>query len=324
MKSIAFAALIAAIPTVFVGGPRAQVMMGAHVGSPGDANWQAEFVALETQIGRKLAIDSDYADWASFPDAPRLQWDIQNGRLPMQSWRVVYQDANPNSCATAAAIAAGTYDTQLARQAAAVKAVGGTVLVRFNYEMTDNQENTCFTGFPIDQNLARAGQEYIAAWRHVVSAFRAVGATNVKWVWAPGADAYINSEWTLFYPGAAYVDWIAIDNYNKVDFPDSFATDPGMPQFAALMPALGKPLMVSENAAFQDPTLHPDPQTVWLETARSFMKGNPAILAFIYWDSQAAAPPPPPYNGAGYHLQGRGLAAYKAMANDPYFMASGG
>ena len=26
--------------------------------------------------------------------------------------------------------------------------------------------------------------QFIAAWRHVVTVFRAVGATNVKWLWA--------------------------------------------------------------------------------------------------------------------------------------------
>lgn len=230
----------------------AAILLGAHVGSPGDPNWQAEFTGLESQIGRQLGIDSDYADWATFPDTPRIKWDLQTGRTPMQSWRVLFQDSNPNACATAAAINAGVYDAQIAQQAAALKALGGTILVRFNYEMTDNQENTCFTGFPIDQNLPLAGQEFISAWRHVVGRFRAAGATNVQWVWAPGADAYINNTWNLFYPGAAYVDWVGLDNYNKVDVVASFATDPGTPQFYAAGVPLGKPMIISENAALND------------------------------------------------------------------------
>ena len=150
----------------------AQVMVGAHVGSPGDANWQYEFAGLETQLGRSLAIDSDYANWASFPDTPRLKWDVQTGHVAMQSWRIEFSETNPNSCATAAAINAGVYDTQIMRQARAVKAVGGVVLVRFNYEMTDNEENTCFTGFPVNDNMPLAAREFVTAWRRVVSEFR--------------------------------------------------------------------------------------------------------------------------------------------------------
>lgn len=319
MPRYLLAALAAASAVLYAPSVPAGVMMGAHVGSPGDKNWQTEFVALETSVGRKLAIDSDYDDWAEFPDTTRIRWDIQTGRLPMQSWRVLFQNSNPNACATAAAITNGVYDVQLAKQAAAAKALRGTILVRFNYEMTDNKENTCFTGFPIDQNLTLAGQRYILAWKHVVDKFRAAGATNVKWVWAPGAGAYTKNEWQLFYPGATYVDWIGVDDYNKVDTPASFATDPGIPQFYAAMPALGKPLMISETAAYNDPTLNPDAQTLWINTARDFLRTRPAITAFIYWDNFAQAPPPPPYTGSGYVLQGMGLAAFKSMANDPYF-----
>ena len=318
MKRFVIAGAVALWAVAWAASSPAEVMMGAHVGTPQDPDWQAEFVGLETSIGRPLAIDSDYADWAAFPDSPRIRWDIQTGHLPMQSWRVLFQDTDPNSCATAAAINAGTYDTQLGRQAAELKAFGAPILVRFNYEMTDNQENTCFTGFPILQNMALAGQEFILAWRHVVGRFRAVGATNVKWVWAPGGDAYVKNYWQLFYPGDAYVDWIAIDEYNMVDALASFATDPNILQFYAAMSSNGKPLMISENGALEDSTLDPDPQTYWLNTAHTYLKAHPAITAFVYWDNDQT-PPPPPYQGSGYVLEGLGLAAFKAMANDPYF-----
>jgi len=297
----------------------AQVMMGAHVGAPGDPDWQAEFTALETQIGRKLAIDSDYADWAAFPDLERIQWDVQTGRLPMQSWRILFSEANLNSCATAAAINAGVYDTQIMHQARQIKAVGSLVLIRFNYEMTDNEENTCFTGFPVNNNVPLAAQEFVSAWRHVVGRFRAAGATNVQWVWAPGLGAFQAGIASLFYPGATFVDWIGADTYNKTLTPSSFGAQPGLNQFYAWASPLGKPLMISENAAFDDPTQSPDPQTEWIGTARTSIKSLPAIKAYVYWDSFAQDPPPPPYSGSGYILQGPGLQNFKAMANDPYF-----
>ena len=305
---------------------RADVMVGARTSATEAPNWKPTLLAFEASIGRPLAIDSDYNNWAAFPDPPRIAWDLRNGRLPMQSWNVQFQSSDPNVCATAAAINAGTYDTQLDRQAAALKALGGTILVRFNDEMTGAQEHTCFTGFPISQNVPLAGQEFIAAWRHVVGRFRAAGATNVKWVWAPGAGAFLQGIWRLFYPGDAWVDWIAVDDYNIVDTPTSFGDDPGITEFYAATAPLGKPLMISENAAFNDPTLNPDAQTMWVQTARAFIKSHPAIVAYVYWDcfSPNNPPPPPPYHGSGYILNGLGLAAFRALANDPYFMAPGG
>ncbi len=194
----------------------AGVLLGAHVGSEGAPNSQAQFEAFEAALGRKLAIDNDMEDWGVFPDTARVRWDQRNGRLSMLSWRIIFHRSNPaGGCATADSIAAGAWDAQLDRQAAAVKALGGRILVRFNYEMTNNEENTCFTGFAVRQNPGPAGAKFIAAWRHVVDRFRAAGATNAQWVWAPGHKAYKKGVWRTFYPGSDYVDWLGVDVYNK-------------------------------------------------------------------------------------------------------------
>jgi hypothetical protein len=137
MKRLANAAALALGPMLGAVSAFAGVMIGAHVGKEGDPRTKADFVALESAIGRKLAIDNDHEVWAAFPDTDRVRWDVQNGRLPMLSWRIgLSRDNSAVGCATGDAIVAGTYDAQLARQAAAAKALGAPVLVRFNYEMT--------------------------------------------------------------------------------------------------------------------------------------------------------------------------------------------
>ena len=167
--AIAGSALLAA-----AGAAHAQVMMGAHIGESSlQSRARPSFSSLEAALGRNIAIDSDYENWGTFPDTGRVQWDIQQGLLPMQSWRIEFTDLDPNTCATAKTINAGVYDTQIIRQARTIRSLGAPVLIRFNYEMTDNAENTCFTGFPVNNNLPLAGQEFIAAWRHVVGRFRA-------------------------------------------------------------------------------------------------------------------------------------------------------
>ena len=107
--------------------------------------------------------------------------------------------------------------------------------------MTDNDDDTCFNnGVPVKNNMAQVGQNYVASWKHIVDLFRAHGASNVRWVWAPSATLFSNSDgsvdattWTYFYPGDSYVDWIACDHYNKSDTPASFATDPNIADFYA-------------------------------------------------------------------------------------------
>ena len=316
-----FVALCGAAALASGGAARAQAMLGVHLGNPSLQSGEALVLSLEGALGRNIAIDSDYENWGTFPDTGRVQWDIQQGLLPMQSWRIEFSDLDPNTCATAKAINAGVYDTQIIRQARTIRSLGAPVLIRFNYEMTDNAENTCFTGFPVNNNWPLAGQEFVSAWRHVVGLFRAAGATNAVWVWAPGAGSYVEGSWPYFWPGAAWVDWIGIDDYNKVDTPSSFATDPGIPQFIPAVGGLGKPLMVSENGALEDPNMNPDAQTRWVETARTYIKAHPQIKAYVYWDTEGAILPPPPYDGTGYILKGAGMVAFKALANDPWFKA---
>ena len=296
----------------------AGVMVGAHLGYEGDPHWQSNILALETAIGRKLAIDSDYEDWGGFPNVARAQWDIQNGRVPMLSWRIYYRLGTDSACATASNIVAGRYDQQLARQAAQIKSLVAPVLIRFNYEMTNNAENTCFTGFPIDRNLALAGQKYIVAWRHIVDVFRRNGVTNARWVWAPGGNAYEKHDWRLFFPGVDFVDWIGLDKYNKSDTQASFADDPSIKAFYEQTSTLGKPLMIAETGAVNDPAKHPDPQSVWLATARLFLKDHPAIAAFVYFNAPGEYDNlHPGYGGSGYVLQGPGLAWFKFLADYP-------
>ncbi len=304
-------------------GAAADVMLGAHVGNEDDAHSRVEFHHLELQIGRQLAIDSDYENWADFPNAARIKWDLQTGRVPLQSWIVQLRSADPSACATASDILAGVYDAQLTRQAGKVKALGGHILVRFNYEMTTNPVNTCFTGFPVKTDIARAGEDYVKVWNHVLHILRQVGATNVSWVWTPGSPTFAQNLWSYFYPGSDQVDWVGIDSYNHTLASINIEQHIGIPEFLSAMTPLGKPMIISETAAFGVPEQKYNPQSRWINSSRAFLKRHPEIKAYVYWDviTQNRLPPPP-YDGDGYRLRGSGMDAFRAMANDPYFGAT--
>jgi hypothetical protein len=328
-KSLAGALFAGALAMQFAAPCRAEVLLGIAVNQ---ANHDAALTALEAATGHKLAIDSRYYGWSEFPNMGDLAWDKAHGHIPMLSWRVVFGGDNRSStCASAIDIAGGKYDAQLARQAAQLKAFGAPVLVRWHYGMTGiNNEVRCFTGFAVNADREGAGRKYVQAWRHIVDAFRRAGATNVKWVWAPAILAFENydrspsDKWKLFYPGDAYVDWIAEGAYNMSNVPKAFDTEPDVRNFYAATASRGKPLMIAETGANSDPRQTPDAQALWLSTMQQSLKSQfPKIRAVVYWEP-ARGPlyrDNPGYGGSGYILEGQGLEAFKRLAADPYFAA---
>ena len=57
--------------------------------------------------------------------------------------------------------------------------------------------------------------EFVAAWQHVVTLFRADGASNVRFVFNPTADTYAGTTPVAsIFPGAGYVDVQGLDGYN--------------------------------------------------------------------------------------------------------------
>ena len=58
---------------------------------------------------------------------------------------------------------------------------------------------------------------FVAAWRHVVTVFRAGGARNVTWLWTVNViqkTVHVMSP-VRWWPGRAYVNWVGIDGYYR-------------------------------------------------------------------------------------------------------------
>ena len=105
------------------------------------------------------------------------------------------------------AIAAGDYDSYLTSYAAAVRAYGRPVILSFGHEM-----NGYWYSWG-DRKTSPA--VFVAAWRHIVSLFRGLRATNVTWLWTVNivdTDGGIPSP-ALWWPGGSYVNWVGIDGY---------------------------------------------------------------------------------------------------------------
>jgi glycosyl hydrolase family 26 len=107
------------------------------------------------------------------------------------------------------AIAEGRYDGYLSSYAEAVRAFKHPVILSFGHEMNGNWSPWGYTH--------QSPAAFVAAWRHVVNTFRALGARNVTWLWTVNIinnsqDAKIDGL-DPWWPGSSYVTWVGIDGY---------------------------------------------------------------------------------------------------------------
>lgn len=108
-----------------------------------------------------------------------------------------------------AAIASGKYDGYLSAYAEAVRSYGHPVILSFGHEMNGSWSSWGYKRTP--------AAVFVAAWRHIVTLFRALGAKNVTWLWTVNI---INNTRTgkipspaPWWPGSQYVNWVGIDGY---------------------------------------------------------------------------------------------------------------
>jgi len=200
-------------------------------------------------------------------------------------------------------IAGGRYDDLITQRARATKALGQPVLIRWFWEMDGNKKAE-FAGTP---------DEYIAAWRHIVTTFRSVGAANVSWVWCPNASAFNDGSAQSFYPGDEFVDWTCADGYNWApgragddyrSFKDIFGG------FYAWASTQKKPIMVGE---FGVQERNPGDKAQWISAARDAIKNDfPLLRAVVYFNAD---------KDYDWRLTTSDSAAeaFKQMAHDPWF-----
>jgi mannan endo-1,4-beta-mannosidase len=110
-------------------------------------------------------------------------------------------------------ITGGKSDTYLRQYALAVREYRFPVILSFGHEMNGYWYSW--------GNTQSAPAQFIAAWRHVVTVFRAAGATNVKWLWAindftPGlatGKKSVSGDIQQWWPGQQWVDLAGVDGY---------------------------------------------------------------------------------------------------------------
>lgn len=280
---------------------RRTVMLGAYSSYRGLSDARSVRM-LESQLGRRLRIDNHYYTWGDPFPGPAERNDATAGRIPMITWWGV-EDAP---------IIDGSQDGIIEARAAAVKAYGKPVLLRWGAEMNGN-----WYPWSGPKNGDDPSQ-FVAAWRHIHDLFAAEGATNVSWVWAPNADSHPGltdasswNNWTRYYPGDTYVDWVGIDGYNW--------GGSGWTSFGKIFEPLydcyagRKPIMIAETGSVQTG----GNKAAWITGAQRWIETHGGVRAFVYFDTNRSS------SRLNWRIDSsaRSLAAFKALATNIYFGA---
>jgi len=109
-------------------------------------------------------------------------------------------------------ITAGAHDAYLRNFARDARAFGHPILLRPLHEMNGSWYPWCGT---LNGN---APDDFVGAWRHIHDVFTQEGADNVRLVWCPNAESVPDTplnEIGEYWPGEAYVDYVALDGYNS-------------------------------------------------------------------------------------------------------------
>src|ERR1700759_1757700 len=172
-----------------------------------------------------------------------------------------------------ASIASGKYDGYLSSYAVAVKAYHGPIVLGFGHEMNGSWSSWGYTH--------TSPETFVKDWQHIVKVFRALGATNVTWMWTVNIindtqQGQIPSP-KAWWPGSAYVNWVGIDGYYlKPNW--QFAPLFG-PTIAAVRELTSAPILIGETGGV--------PQAGQAAKAAAMFAGVKAygLLGLVYFDS---------------------------------------
>jgi hypothetical protein len=268
-------------------------------------------------VGRQPVIVSSYPNWSGPPfRATALNAVWSRGAVPLVTWEPWDVD---HRGIPLRAIADGRYDGYLRSSARQAAAWGHPILVRFAHEMNGSW-------YPWGRRHGNTPQLYVAAWRHVVSVFRAAGAVNVQWVWAPNVNEQAGPSISLpvvgggpthpfpfahYYPGNSWVDWVGLDGFNWgkggewQSFTQVFANS-----YDTLIHLTPRPIIVAETASNE----RQGDKAAWVASAlREEIPRFPRIRGVVWFDEA--------FSGVSARVDSSAaaLSAFRSAASSPRY-----
>lgn len=265
-----------AAPSVYLG-----------VWQPGVPDDMSQLDDFEHDAGTSVAIVMLWNDWASTGqlDPAGLCAIAERGAVPLITWMPTDWQADAAASRdrySLDSIIAGKHDAYLTGWADQLAAYGGPVLLRFAHEMNGDWYAWGRTG-------NNTPDLYVRAWRHLHDLFVAEGATNVQWVWSPSVNDDGNSPFQAYYPGDTYVDWVALDGYNRGPQIWRWFTQVFGDSYNELTALTNKPLMIAEFAsseALPQQAALDDTKAKWITSAFTDEIPNrfPRVRAVVWFN----------------------------------------
>ena len=250
------------------------------VSTPGGPLASAELDAVATLVNESPSIVLSYKDFSQAAPIADLNAVDARGATSLVTWEPWLWSGNgANQPAYSLdRIAAGDFDAYISQWGTALASWGKPVMLRFAHEMNGNW-------YPWAESANGNGPgDYVAAWRHVHDVVAATGATNVQWVWAPNVPYWGSTPLAGLYPGAGYVDVVALDGYNwgtsqgwsSWTSPSALFGD-GLSQLRSLAP--GKQILVTETASAEAGGSKAD----WNTALVSYLNAQPDVTGFVWF-----------------------------------------
>ncbi|MBX2848608.1 MAG: hypothetical protein KTR16_09815 [Acidiferrobacterales bacterium] len=309
----------------------------------------AEFEKMVYQTGdinsKRVAFDRQFYRWDNFlkdDDVhPYIYATSALGRIPSVSITSKLADGSLIDCPDGssklvwACIADGELDEHINTIADRIKNSGLSQLI-FTFVHEPEDEIRCNA----NDDCMGTASDYVAAWRHIVMLFRQQNVSNVDFMWIVRHGIFGQTVQTGFptadeiYPGDDYIDWIAADPYNY-----SFKSG-GVYQWRSLREvaeefyAWGKqrpkPLAFGEWGTREEYfNLNNDGsrKATWFDEAKQWLKTDATrIKAVMYFNryTEGEFINPDDFGNTGPNWKvdttPASLAAYQALAQDPYFI----
>lgn len=215
------------IPLTSVAQPAAaDTLVGIYYGNQG---WEMSNVqALESWQGKKHAVVNLFTSWCNQTTNldnlfnQQLPYIWNNHNVPLITWEPYLCSGSTTPNDVEARAAKGTYDSYFSNWADRLKAfVSGPDGV---YKTSDDRRAYLRLGHEMNGNWYpwsaavgnNAPSSYVKMWQRVKGIFNSKGldANHLQWVWSVNNTDVGGYSVESFYPGDAYVDWVAIDGYN--------------------------------------------------------------------------------------------------------------
>jgi cellulose synthase (UDP-forming) len=223
-------------------------------------------VTLERNLNTQFTVVGRTQDIHDLFDRP---WANQLAEQHAHPWitlqfGVFGADHKPPLDANLPAIINGLHDPEIKRWAQDIRSYGKPVYLTILQHADRN--------WSLSSGVANGGipQDVPDAWKHVQDIFRAVGADNVAWVWAP-ADP-IHSQ--LYNPPAARIDAVL---QSFINYPGTKWGDPAKVLHDLERAYPNKPIFVEASASGQAVA-----KAAWLQSLEQAVTADTQVYALLY------------------------------------------